>query len=356
MNTEELKQLLRTKRVKKKTTFKGGLSSGSTLVNLAATGRARVCYLPGHYYYYVGDSTSGKTWLVLCMLAEASMNSKYNDYRFIYDDVEHGALMDLRRFFGARMADRIEPANAEHGSSRVIEEFYFNLDDALDHEQPCIYILDSMDALSAEDDVEKFDKQKVAHQKGKTEAGSYGTAKAKANSTMIRTVTGKLQDSKSILVIISQTRDNLGFGFEKKTRSGGKSLTFYATLEMWTSVAGKITKQVRGKKRQLGVLSQVKLKKNRITGRDRTVQLPIYHSHGIDDVGSCVDYLVDEGHWKGGKSITADDLEFKGNREKLIRHIEDNDLEREVQDIVAEVWNDIEDACAVGRKNKYNDG
>ena len=211
-----------------------------------------------------------------------------------------------------------------------------------------------MDSLSSESEREKFDETKRASRKGKESAGSYGDGKAKKNSSNLRRLLGPLQKSKSILIILNQTRDNLGFGFEKKTRSGGHALRFYATVEMWSSIKGKIKKTVKGKPRQLGIECKVQIKKNRITGRERNVILPIYHSTGIDDIGSCVDYLIEEKHWlaKGGK-VKADEFEFKGNKEKLIRLIEKNEWEFDLKDIVSEVWNSIEEACTVKRKKRY---
>ena len=120
-----------------------------------------------------------------------------------------------------------------------------------------------------------------------------------------------------------------------------------------SSVGGKIQKTVNGKKRQLGVESNIKIKKNRITGRDRTVTIPIYHSFGIDDVGSCIDYLIDEGHWKRGKEINAKGLGIKGSRNQIIRRIEKEGLEKDLHELVSEVWNSIEEACIIKRKKRY---
>jgi hypothetical protein len=118
---------------------------------------------------------------------------------------------------------------------------------------------------------------------------------------------------------------------------------------------GKIHKTVRGEKRQIGVNCQIQIKKNRVTGKERKVDLPIFHSYGIDDVGSCVDYLLEEKHWtKTGQTITAKEFSFKGSRDNLITQIEENAQEKELRQIVAEVWNDIEEQCQLKRKKKYD--
>jgi len=358
MNIDDVKKSMRSKTTLHKLTRKDYLSTGSTLLNLACTGKPLRGFAKGYYYFIVGDSASGKTFLSLTCLAEASINKNFDNYRFIYDNSVSGALMNLVKFFGQRVAYRIEPPAVDDDEcavySETIEDFYYHIDDALEQDQPFIYILDSMDSLTSYAEQEKFQEQKDAHRKGKSTTGSYGDGKAKKNASNIRQLLGPLQRSGSILIILNQTRDNLGFGFEKKTRSGGHALRFYATIEMWSSVKSKIKKTVKGKTRQLGVLCKIQIKKNRSTGKERVVEVPIYHSHGIDDIGSCVDYLTDEGYWAGkGKKISAKDFDFIGSRDKLIKYIEDNNQEKATRIIVGKVWNEIEDACVVKRKKRY---
>lgn len=340
------------------------LSTGSTLLNIAISGSWRGGLDPGQYYFFVGDSSSGKTFLTLTCFAEACLNPKFANYRLIYDDVEGGANMDFAKFFGKTVAERVEaPAGTRESPvySQTAEMFYEHLDDALsDADRPCIYVLDSMDALSTTYERRKFDEKKKARATGTAAKGDYGDGKAKINSAGLRSCLAKLRDTNSILIIISQTRDNINAGlFEsKKTRSGGHALTFYATLELWSSVAGKIKRTVRGKDRVVGITSKIFVKKNRITGRQRTVEIPILYEYGIDDVGSCVDYLVNEGVWKRTKDGTIHMTGFGDDpvmlkRLPAIRHIEDNDLVPDVRQLVNQTWNEIEQACSMGRKPRY---
>jgi RecA/RadA recombinase len=286
----------------------------------------------------------------MTMLAEAANKASFDGYDFVYNGTtERGALMDIKKFFGARVKKRLKTVYSEN-----IEDFYYDIDDRLNSGKPFIYVLDSMDGLDSEADQAKFREQKKAHRKGRESAGSYGDGKAKKNSQTLRKMLTRLHKTGSILIIIGQTRDNIGFGFETRTRAGGRSLKFYATLEMWSSVYKHIKKKVFGKDREQGIISQVQVKKNRIMGRDRTVRIPIYHSFGIDDVGSCVDFLIEEGHWKkkGGR-VNAKELEYVGFRDDLIKHIEQEDLERELRAVVKKVWNAIEEACSIKRKKRY---
>jgi recombination protein RecA len=361
MNTRAIERLLMSKKTSKPKS-QDFLSTGSTLLNLACTGNVNRGLLKGKYYYLVGDSSSGKTWLSLTCFAEACRSPAFNDYRLIFDNAEDGALMDWERFFGKKVADRVEPPAGTKDDpkySHTIEDFYYHLDDCREDGRPVIYVLDSMDALSDENELELVSKQKKASRAGKEGPESYGTNKAKRNSSGMRQIMPFLRDTGSILILISQTRDNIAkFSFNKKTRSGGKSLTFYATLEMWTAQAGKITKLVgSGKEKQkveMGIKSQIHIVKNRVNGKDRTVTVPIYHSYGIDDIGCCVDYLVTQGVWpkKAGRA-NARDFDFVGTREEIVHHIEENELEKELFGLVQDQWDKVEESSAIHRKARY---
>lgn len=344
------------------------LSTGSTLLNLACSGRPMGGFSKGRYFLLVGDSASGKTWLALSCLAEASINPAFGNYRFIYDNGEDGALMDIRHFFGKGVSKRLEPpawaevANEQNDEplySDTIEDFYYNIDDALQDGRPFIYILDSMDSLSSEAEIKKFDETKKAHRRGKETTGSYGDGKAKKNSSGIRQLLTPLRKSGSILLVLNQTRDNPAAGMfqSTKTRAGGHALRFYAAVEFWSSIGGHLKKEVRGVKREIGIKCFIRVKKNRFTGKLRQVEIPIYHSYGIDDIGSCVDYLTSKEtkHWKKKKNtIKAHDFDLECSRKKLIEYIQEHKLEPDLQEIVGEVWDEIEKECALDRKRRYD--
>lgn len=354
---------------REKPSLEGALSSGSTLLNLACTDRPDVAFLKGGYYYLVGDSTSGKTWITLSCFAEACLNKGFKNYRLIFDDVEGGSLMDIAHYFGKDVLRRMEPPRKKKGleiCSDTVESFYYNVWEAFKAGKPFIYVLDSQDSLTAGPAIKKFLSQKKDDEGGRETTGSYGDGKAKYHSEHLRMVLAELRRTKSILIIIGQTRDNLGMGFEKKTRSGGKALRFYANLEIWTSVFNKITKEVREKKRTIGVRCLAEIRKNRVTGKvgkDRAVEIPIYHGLGIDDVGSCVDFLIAERHWKRmrkddgeeqrKKLYNAHDILCEGSRGKIISFIEEEGLEDKVRKITGKVWREIEDECLPQRKPRY---
>lgn len=352
INIEHIRRTM-AKKTKTKPRSNPLLSVGSTTLNLAISGRPDVALEPGDYMYFVGDSMSGKTWIAMCILAEAANNPEFDNYRLIYDDAERGVRMDIAKFFGEKLANRIEFVHSTYA-----EEFYFGMDDDFKGDKPVIRILDSMDCLDTFADEDKFVEWKEAFQKGKETKGSYGMAKAKMNSMSIRRLMSRLEETGSILIVISQTRDDINpRTFTTKTRSGGKSLRFYATVEVWSSVVGSLKRTYKGQDRELGCSVKYDVKKNRLTGRKRQVVVPIYTSAGIDDLGSCVDYLVAEKVWKLTKQgiVTATGLgpPLEMKREKLIQHIEREDLEEDIRELVGITWNAIEDAIAIERKKRY---
>jgi hypothetical protein len=339
------------------------LSSGATLIDLSCTGRIRGAFIKGKYYLIWGGSDSGKTVLAHYALAEASISPSFDDYRLIYDTPEEGRLFEIEKFYGKKLADRLEPPGYDKKDrpaySYTVEEFYFNLDDCLieaeKKNRPFIYVLDSMDILNTLADNKKFSTNKNAFRKGNKLKGEFGQApKAAKNSADLKRVIGRLSKTGSILIILSQSKDNIGNPFEPERRSGGSALTYYATVEIHTKRVKKMKKEVRGVKEELGILTKVRIIRSRVTGKDRTVTIPIYHSIGVDDIGSMIDWLVKREHWKGGESsVEAPEFDFKGSKEKLARLIEETDSEKELKAIVGEVWEEIEKECEIKRKRRY---
>jgi RecA/RadA recombinase len=325
------------------------LRTGSTLLDLALTGRVQGGLAMGRYFWFVGDSSSGKTFFTLTCLAEAARTKRFDNYRFIYNNVEDGALMDWTKFFGSRVAERVELVESVKAT-----DFYHHAFKAFDG-GPCIYILDSMDGLQGDKEEAKL-KEKMNAKAGTKVKGDYGDGKAKQNSQYIRQLLAKARDSRSILIVVSQTRDNFDEYGPDKVVSGGHALKYYATAQMWSSRSGIIKRTYRDNDVQTGIRVRMQIKKNRLSGKEWEAEIPIYHTYGIDNIGSCVEYLTDWKHWAKadkGATITAPELDFEGPQAKLIKKIEEDGLERDLQAIVGDVWAAVEEACALKRKPRY---
>lgn len=354
-----------------------GLSLVSTTLNLACSGRPDIGLAPDNYYVWSGSSGSGKTVLGLSILAEASINPNYSKHRLIYDATESGALMNLRKFYGKALADRLEPPDGTRDdpkSSGTLEGFYHNVFSAL-KTGPCVYLLDSMDPLPTEKELKDFvtknnarKRKKKEGEKEKKEPGSMGMERARTNSHYLRLIYKQLQGSGSILFVIFQSRQNVGPGamFNPDTRGGGTAPTFYAGLELHSKVLGhlKVKESVSGKSIEQGVNCKITVKKGRIQGKtNRPVTVPIYHSGeapGIDDIGGCVDYMAQWKRWpKTGEEYSLDgkidavDFNINASREKVIQHIINNNLIDDLRKLVTSTWNDIESSCVVVRPRRY---
>lgn len=367
MSTESIKEELRSRQPQLTVNPREMLSTGSTVLNLACSGSPLGAFPKGSYIHIVGDSDTGKSFIAMSCLAEAARSKAFKDYRLIQDVPEGNTMLDIEAFFGTKLSERLEPpagTREEPEYSFTVQDFYYHVDDAFKVGKPFIYALDSMSILDTEQDQDKFDKQKKAAKKGRLdESGSYGVDKAKENSKKLRVVRSRLRETGSILIIVSQTRDKIGMNVMpgQKTYAGGMALKFYALMEIWLSPRQDIKQRILGKDRSLGVVSRYKFSKNHLTGRRVAVDVPIFHSFGVDDIGGCVDYLVEEGHWsKEGEAfsilagkITAKEFDFKGNREQLVKHIEDNSLEKDLRALVTEVWQSIRDRSAIQRKPRY---
>ena len=356
-------------KVKPKPENKVKLSSGLTLLNKAISGRTSWAFRGGHVYVFVGDSAAGKSFLMKQVFAEAANNPVFDKYRLEEDNPERGDLMDVPKFFGRRVSERLK-APKDQGHSRSLEEYYDNISDLIRAGKPFISGLDSEDALESEVTLKKAEADKKARRKERKPGdkeeetkGSYGMAKPKLNSQGLRSAHRDLDKTGSMLFMIKQTRDNIGptAFFNPKTRSGGHALTFYASVELWFSIAGKIKKTVRGKTRVIGSLLKIHVKKNRMSGRDRAVVVPFYPATGFDEVGSMVLWLCEEGHWPCSKDTTGKITKVSApefqvwdeTTEALIKKIEDEGKEKELRFLVSTVWDDIEDACTLPRKMRY---
>lgn len=360
------------------------LSSGSTLVNLACSSTSYGAFCKGKFFWMVGSSSSGKTWLTLNGLAEAAINPNFKEYDLIYNNIEDGALMDVRKYFGSKLQERLKPPDYDSDGapkySEHVEGWYYHLDQRLTLAErgkapPFIELVDSFDALSSDYEEKKFTEHRKAFEKAekkaenkkssdsedesKTDAapkGDYGDGKAKIHSRYMRGIIPRLRDTGSIVIGLSQERDNITGGMFDPANvvSGGRALKFYATWQLWSCLGAKISKKVNDTNRQIGITSRISVKKNRLTGKEWTIDIPMHWSSGIDEVGSLVQFMIDENQWKksNGKIIVPD-FSFEGAQEKLIRKIEEEDLEFELRSLVTLAWREIEAKCEVVRKPRY---
>lgn len=353
------------KKIEKKTIDTSTLiPSGSTMLNLACSDSSLGAFALGRIVTLPGGSASGKTMLMLTMLAECIQDKRFDDYDLIYDDGEETCDgFDIKYLFGSKLVSRATaPHYDENGEplhSETIQDFKANILMRVKNDKPFIYILDSLDSLTTDEELEKEYRQALTKAKNpdavKELKGSYKTEKAKAIGETLRMINNKLKHTKSALFIVQQERANIGVTFgSKKTTSGGMAPFFYSTHQVWLNSKVTIIKEVKKQKRKTGNKIIAKVTKNKITGKLRDVEFDIFYDYGLDDIASCVDFLISSNHWKKiGASIDAQELDLLVPKNVLIKKIEDNKWQKQLQEITDKIWLEIEESLRLDRKRRF---
>lgn len=336
------------------------LSTGSTVLDCAISDYEFGGIKTGEIIMTVGASTSGKTAFYQSILAEACINPRFDDYEIYVDDSEGGNLFDVKKFWGKRLARRMRPPKKDNRGrpvySSTIEEMGDTIDDLCREGKPFIFVEDSVDALMTRGEQQDTLRQKRARRLGSKEVGTYGTDKAKKMRTMLRNIRHKIRKCGAIVILVFQESMAFGMGakFDPKTHAGGLAPKFYSNLQLWFSIRKSLTKKIGNITNDQGIIARIKIKKNRLTGKKNTVDLPFYNSYGFDNIGSCIDFLMEVGYWrKKANSIKAEGLGFVGKRSKLIDYIETCGLEPDLKGIVGEVWRQKEAEASLKRKPRY---
>lgn len=337
------------------------LKSGYAVLDVHLSGTTRGGYGKGLFIVISGDSSTGKTWLSNTCLAEAVRNPEFDEFELIFDNIENGNLMDLIYFFGDDVAKRWRPPHGTQSEPRystTSQDLYGTLTKLLKKDKRFIYIVDSETALFTEQAEVRHEENIKLRDKGKKTKASMGMEKAKENSDKLRMIVPKLEKHGSMLIMITQVRKQVGVMYgDDRTRDGGLSLGFYAHVELWTRKMGKIKKEIKGKDRHIGQNIEIDIRKNRINGWLGKVQMPFYFNYGIDEIGGCIDYLVEEKHWKKKSGyIHAEELDLTLKREDLIKEIEEQGSEGIVRKAVQTCFHAIEKAKrkSINRKPRYS--
>jgi recombination protein RecA len=388
--------------------------TGCTLLDLVVGGGLGLGFPLGKIINIVGDKSSGKTFIA-CELVAKNFHSIKN-FKYNFDDGEDGFTFNTDYLYG------FDIVNDDSLRSKKIEDFDINVGKflkSLSKDESGIYILDSLDGLSNLDIEKRAEEREKAHEKGKDfDKGTYGMKTPKfLSQEFFKTKASKFDETNSMMVFISQTRDNIDpFSFKKWTRSGGKALDFYCHTVLWLATLKKIEKTVEGQKKTIGVRVKARTEKSKTPRPFRECVFTIYFDYGLDNVGSNLDFLFNlltptgelsagakEIVWKGepiNLSNLKEFLESKGltekaraerkkesgkttltidfmtdyikqdeklkkefdkkfgvpiTRDKLIEQIEASpEMEKELEQRVIDKWEEIESKVSSNRKKKYS--
>jgi len=264
-------------------------STGGTILDLIVGGMpGRMGYPVGRFVNIVGDKSAGKSFLCTELIAAAYHSMPPNQFKWRYDDCEAGYSFNTQDMYGFDIIGDDEP-------SSTVEEAFVNITNFannLKSNQFGIYVLDSLDGLTSDEQDEQAAARVKAVNAGKSyDKGTYGMGKPKYLSReFFPQLCSLVQDKNILVVIVSQVRENIDpFSFEKYKRNGGKAMDFYAHTVLWLATLKKIKK----KDRPIGVVIKAKTTKSKTPRPFREGVFSIVFDYGVDNTGSNLDYLYD---------------------------------------------------------------
>jgi RecA/RadA recombinase len=148
--------------------------------------------------------------------------------------------------------------------------------------KPALYIIDSLDAVSSE--------AALSRDVGE---GSYNLEKQKILAQLFEQLVSEFKAAKMCILIVSQTRDKIGYVVgDKHRRNGGKSLDFYSSHILWLAHIKTLTRTMGGEKRATGIRVLAHAKKNKVSVPFGKCEFPIRFGYGIDDVEASLNWLA----------------------------------------------------------------
>ena len=275
--------------------------TGATLLDLNAGGGKGMGLVSGSFINIIGDSGGGKS--LVCTEIEAACHYHFGSKLLKrMDDSENGNTFDTEDLYG------YERTEEESLKSDTTQEFDANLGiflDEIEEDQVGLYIMDSLDGLASNEKMKNAQRRQALLKKGEeiVDEGSYGTEKAKfLSQDLLPCRVSQVEKKDALVVVVSQTREPInGTMFTKKVRNGGKALKFYCHQEWWVSTIRKLMKNGR----QYGAIVMVKTGKQRSGRPGRSVFLTLLFDHGVDNIGSNLDFLFDLRSEKDGSILSC---------------------------------------------------
>lgn len=271
-------------------------SSGSKLLDLAMGGG----WAENRIANVLGNTSTGKT--LLCIEAAANFAMKYPQGKIRYRETEAAFDKDYAGALGMPL-DRVDFGDEP---TLTIEDFYEELKFISDHStKPELIIVDSLDALSTRAELAR-----------NIDEATYATEKAKMMSALFRRINQVMSNKHITMIIVSQIRDNITkLPYAKKfKRSGGKAMDFYPSQVVRLTQLKRVVKTVQKITLPIGILIKAELDKNKVGIAFRGAEFPIMFGYGIEDRGSCIEWLKKIGEELPSKNAPLSVVHYKVER------------------------------------------
>jgi len=316
--------------------------SGCALLDCVLAGG----WVHGRISNIIGDKSTGKT--LLAIEASANFAKLYPKGTIHYNEVEAAFDRPYAQALGMPI-DRIRFSE----NCFTVEDVFKDMQWSIDHQpkgQPGLYILDSLDAVSDQDELDR----------GFGEA-SYGMKKPKLLGELFRRLVQGLAGSQIHVMIISQVRDKIGVTFGRKwTRAGGHAMDHYASQIIYLAQVKSLKKTYHGVERTVGIRVKAKCEKNKAGLAFRECEFPIMFGYGIDDVVAMLEWLVEvksenldivRSNLKVGKAAGVDEILDQFQKMDNATFAEER---TRLEQSVKAAWGDIEIGF-LPERNKYGD-
>jgi len=318
---------------------KSYLSTGCTILDLAIANRLPGGFGAGRISHVYGPESSAKSVIALEPLGSAQRQGGLSTF------IDAEVTLDLKRakeLFGIDVKKLLYISGMDDEYDKLTVEELFDeilpdlIKEAKENGKPCAVTIDSLSAIPSNVEMdEDIDK------------ASYGTSRAKSLSKGFRKYIWELSKSGLALIFVDQTRQNVGVLFGKQhTFSGGEALKFYAS----TRVLVKKSKNIlNSKKAIVGIEIDFVVEKNKIAPPFRAGTFRLLFDYGIDNIGTNLSFLKNAVNKKGNYFVK--EKSFK-SLDRAIKYVEDNDLEKELENEVYRMWKEIHQPTRRKRKKR----
>ena len=302
------------------------LSTGCTILDLAIANRLPGGFGAGRISHVVGHESSAKSIISLEPLGAAQRQGGYATF------IDGEMTLDLRRaeeLFGIDIKS-LKYISVANSDEMTIDYIFYTILPKLEKEakelgEPCCVAVDSLSAIPSKIEMDED-----------SESTGYGVSRAKVLSRCFRKHIWLLSKSNLGMIFVDQTRQNIGVSFGKKhTFSGGEALKFYASTRIYTTHESEI-KNKHGQ--AIGINVAFKVEKNKIAPPFCKGTFRVLFDYGIDDIGTSIQFIKEATGEKGSYKVFNES--FK-SLDLAIKYIEDNNLEKELQLEVWELWKEL---------------
>jgi len=308
------------------------VSTGSTLLDLAISGKVvRGGGVPGGILVEIfGPSSSGKT----AVLAETAASVQAIGGDVEYKDPEGRLNKEYCRIYGAEITDN-------YSRPDTVKEMFKEIWSWTPANPKAVNMIaaDSLAALSTE--LEMGDEDKM------------GMKRAKDFSEALRKTCRMIANNNWLIMCSNQERESpTGL-----VTPGGKAIPYYSSLRIRLTPSfkgGKIKKKIKQGNKEIekviGIYSIAEVKKSSIDDPFRTAPVYIIFKIGIDDIRGNLQWYKDMTGSSGYFQLGTD-KGFKSITDAII-HIEENNMESDLRELVIDLWEEIESKFEIKRKEK----